>query len=100
MKQTGPPGTDRLATVMSQNLLQQEASADAGDDGAEQQRADRPQHALLQSTAAGFVSASCAAQPHISARCIVNVTLCIFWQAAKGQLQGRTLCYEAVGQWQ
>lgn len=89
---TGPAGTNRITTVMSQNLLQQEAAADAGDDGAEQQRADRPQHTLLQSTAAGFESASCAAQLQISARCNVNIASFV-WQEA---IQGGTLCYEAL----
>lgn len=86
----------QVPTVMSQNLQQQEATADAGDDGAEQQPADRAQHTLLQSTAAGFQSASCAAQPKIGARCNGNVAVYIFWQAAKGLPQGRTLCYEAL----
>lgn len=64
-------------TVMSPNLLQQEAAADAGDggdDGAEQQRADRRQpHTLLHSSAAGCASASCAARLHITARWDGNV---------------------------
>lgn len=76
--------------VLLQGPLQQDASADAGEGGAEQQCADRPQHGQLQGAAEGCESASCTA-PH--QWCTVNVASYSFWQTARGPTGGlgRTL---------
>lgn len=70
------------------------------DGGGVQQPAVSPQHALLQSTAAGFEGARCAAQHQITACWLMNAALNIFWQAVRGQLLlgrlGRTLANEQL----